>query len=1500
VESNGERFTNIANNLKGWLATGEVPDDIRTVGGAIEVLVTADFEVDLVKLGQYMRIISVFDLPGGLVIQGTVQTAKALQIISEFDEIGVITGNQFNKVLDGRSIGPGTDSFVAREIMGVTDVEAEFPGYNGSGVVIGIVDTGVDFGVTDLADAIALDAAGKPLSFDPGGAGIAITTFALPSVGGYLLTEGLDFRMYRDDSGLFWSNSTYGIYAENMKVGGYGGLVSASGIYRVGMSVQTASGLPAGRAFFVFVLTDSVTPFVYDTVHVDFETSWALTADYNGISTGVAADWDFTNNDPHMFDNNPVLAADFDDDGVNDWSMGSLSNTFDLMGKINGDMVYGIDPNGRGFAFMFDNIGHGTACAGAAAGRGIVEYDVYGNGTTYALPGIAPGAEIMALKTFTIADNLWTWFWGCGYRPIVYDYYWFDYWDYVGTDAADILSNSWGYDTFSFTGYDMPWSYDYISQAMEYLTWASDTLFCVSTGNTGPGYGTASAPVSAQALMVGASSTAHIWQTLYGNYTQGYDTLADFSSSGPTPQGFGTPSVVAVGAYAFDITPLQEAGGDGLEGYQIFGGTSQACPYAAGVAAIVQGANPALTADEVKAIVMNGADDLGYDVYRQGAGRVNAYRSIHMAFGNATDGTHELVTINSYETWQKQYYGAWRMSSTQAIERQDAWRSWRMNMYGGGPNGINNFWLTSQYHPGATGSGAALMDGAVFPYPIYRGNSYSFDVSAYAGSGPADGIESLTGYTYALLNASSEIMTTHSTYTSFNLTKEFDSSFMTQFYTADFAAIHLTYPLSNFEAVYGLSGMANYVFLHDWMNDTNDNGFIDLTSLYVAGEVRRISSDTTYSNCHQINVGFPGSHFIGDPTLYYHDVGLEFFLWRSLNVNVTIRLYERVPWTWITTNQVDWDAWNVTVAVPADAVPGFYEGYLQAINGTGVTRMPVSVRVDAAMAEAGVAGEVSWGGSQGTPYDNGATNGNVQWGYREHNGDYRFYFVDAYNEAYIPSQTTPYYVMVNVSWTDPDTRLDVIIYHSNYGYVFVESDSAWSDSSLRYEGSSTWSKQNVLFYDSFGSGLGNNTWLSRGLVGIAVRTAAFGGTMGAPEDFYVTVTYTDSLPDAPAVWMNVTLPLSYGGQAIKNDTPYTGPHVTFKANWSQLVAPDFPALQIRQTRMELLSISEQTHYGDLTENRLAGWNPDLNPREGYDYVELRAGQTVAVTVEFGSWVDPSDPTKGLTHTTADDVDVMVWAPGATHVYSLSLTGSASASSHNPEVGTFVAPVDGNYTIGLDYYSGVWPMAWQCYVRAFSGAGATTDGLAGEVDTSLTNLNDRYDVRAIFITGTSLDADLDFCSQTVPRVTVTNFFAPTLAVTAPNGGEEYEWEKTVNITWTASDQNLDEDLQFSVEVSNDSGANWQVIVYGTPLFQATWNPSSTFYGLPPSTQCLVRVNVTDGMFTVSDTSNSVFTTKAKEEVPPLPLELITVVIVAVLVIVILLVTCLLKRRQTAAK
>ncbi|EEL79802.1 Peptidase Vpr; Serine peptidase; MEROPS family S08A [Bacillus cereus AH1271] len=114
------------------------------------------------------------------------------------------------------------------------------------------------------------------------------------------------------------------------------------------------------------------------------------------------------------------------------------------------------------------------------------------------------------------------------------------------------------------------------------------------------------------------------------------DHLADFSSRGPvTSNDDIKPDITAPGVAVLSTVP--EYINDPQEGenydvsYERMQGTSMASPHIAGVAALILQEHPEYSPFDVKTSLMNTADDLKekYSVYEVGAGRVDAYNSVH-------------------------------------------------------------------------------------------------------------------------------------------------------------------------------------------------------------------------------------------------------------------------------------------------------------------------------------------------------------------------------------------------------------------------------------------------------------------------------------------------------------------------------------------------------------------------------------------------------------------------------------------------------------------------------------------------------------------------------------------------------------------------------------------------------------------------------------------------------------------------------------------------------
>jgi serine protease AprX len=250
----------------------------------------------------------------------------------------------------------------------------------------------------------------------------------------------------------------------------------------------------------------------------------------------------------------------------------------------------------------YDDNGHGTHCAGDAAGNGRASKGVY--------KGAAPSAKLAGVK---VLDRD-----GGGYdSDIIRGIQW-------------CLTNRRKYGirilSLSFGGAaTLPCSQDPLCQAVE-NAWRRGLVVVAASGNEGPKSRTINSPgISPRIITVGATNDQ-------GRVRPAENKVASFSSRGPTEEGVRKPDLVAPGA---NITSLR-APGSRLDRdekkmrvgrwYFKMSGTSMATPIVAGVIAQILQRYPRLTPNQVKALLKRRARNLGAGSNVQGSGLVRVGR----------------------------------------------------------------------------------------------------------------------------------------------------------------------------------------------------------------------------------------------------------------------------------------------------------------------------------------------------------------------------------------------------------------------------------------------------------------------------------------------------------------------------------------------------------------------------------------------------------------------------------------------------------------------------------------------------------------------------------------------------------------------------------------------------------------------------------------------------------------------------------------------------------
>ena len=248
----------------------------------------------------------------------------------------------------------------------------------------------------------------------------------------------------------------------------------------------------------------------------------------------------------------------------------------------------------------YDDNGHGTHCAGDAASNGSASDGQY--------KGPAPEANLVGVKVLNKmgAGSLST---------VIHGIEWCI--ENQSTNNIDILSLSLGADTTE-SAEDDP-----VVKAVD-AAWDSGMVVCVAAGNSGPQEQTIGSPgISPKVITVGAADDNN-------NTDRSDDTVADFSSRGPTIDGITKPDLVTPGVNivslrapnSFIDKTNKQARVD--SDYISLSGTSMATPICAGVVAQLLQSAPDLTPDEVKAKLMEASEDLGQPSNVQGSGYLNA------------------------------------------------------------------------------------------------------------------------------------------------------------------------------------------------------------------------------------------------------------------------------------------------------------------------------------------------------------------------------------------------------------------------------------------------------------------------------------------------------------------------------------------------------------------------------------------------------------------------------------------------------------------------------------------------------------------------------------------------------------------------------------------------------------------------------------------------------------------------------------------------------------
>lgn len=1433
LETTSLEVERIDSLVEDFISSETVPEGVVTDSrGLMNVLLYTTPDVEFGEIAQFCNMKWTMDLGVAYLVHASVNSADDARFLSKNPDLLYLAADRIytERGTTDSIVSKSTSMTQIRDIVGVNGPSAV--AYDGSGTLVGMVDSGTDFSIPDMQDAMAVDGSGYPLSYDPTGWGMQLMVRANSSYiadieawlnDGNVLTYENNGKYYLDvstwDPVLNNNGGTRNLlgllppYGDGYPEGSVTGFI---GIY------EWAWGIPS---FSEFVATEMWKDWeIPAPTGVDYRVGWVfeqrqdryakvfapalimdnnqLIIDWNGSaawtqmwnwaaydeSIDLSApedramisnqmDWSFTDDalDGYIYtvDGNNILAADRDNDGTDDWGLGSFTWVYDDPGFFGDEQLFcGMRTDGMAFALMYpsDN-NHGQLTSTAVGSRGVSTYDIYGNGSYVQLPGVATGTDLISVKGVTSGSDLGAMFWAAGFHLNESS----GFWEYTGEHKADIVSNSWIYDSgthLDLTYLSMTW--DLISVPGFVDAANPGTLFLVSSGNYGGDYMTSGPPATSGAVVsVGATTSIH--------RNDGYDVAAQsttFSSNGPSFVGLSKPDILAPGIgvnpAAFQNTLLGDLD------YYWWQGTSLSCPVAAGAAAVILEAmrTNGFSDDSVtlKEILLSSAQDLGYDGFIQGHGLVDVEAAVS-AIESGSSNIYYFDNTDSYD-----YY---------ADAMDDAWSTW---MFFDG-YGIDQGAPT---HPRGLGTST------VFFGNMYPGDSRTVTLNAYGYDGLTYGLSAFDSFTanehrsYAPIGADfrSYFYTVGDVaYPGFyNLTEELDPGVLSDFYDSEYTRVGI---------LYGTDYIGFRSEIVDWI-DLDGNGVVNdyVDESNFGDTIRRLGYDDHHSNGHCMRLSSTsgiGDLFEGTPTLIVYDPrldhdGIDNPIWLGL------QFYETTTDDRISISPGVGDEIDIVLDLPVNAESGIHQGFLEVYDSTSgySHRIPYSYMVicNTTASEAEIQTIVEPKSVPWAPYESSQLihNYNYWTNAKADAGGSRNFLIEV-------SNSSAEVLVFRVEWENQLSKVDMYLRSTSYNLLAQTNDGYYPDDNpftFLFDPTTTEDLQNTLIYAPGGSVAGKYY--------LTISPHFVNGAF-LPENINASIQWFPAIP-TPTPSLTYSTNWDTNQYAVNSYSSLVGDHVTLNGSWTEDYVENFPEYAIDKTTLRLGSgvYFEETHVVLIPEY----WD---DPFDGapihtnlFDWMfvsGIRAGDTVNMEVIF----------------TNDDCDIFVyWADTdpATWTYPSVLTGDQLITGANPERGSFVAERDGTLAVGCFDYSqdsGTWTLIVD--TREFD----SFDECGSEIIFD-TIFFDKNVTRDLTLSGRNL-AGLSFESQWF-EVSICNYFRPTVEVISPNGGET--WTGSNTISWSATATNVDADFRHSVYISSDHGSTFQLYARFLTADSYDWDTS----------------------------------------------------------------------------
>jgi uncharacterized repeat protein (TIGR01451 family) len=858
-------------------------------------------------------------------------------------------------------------------------------GFEGQGVIVGVLDDGIDFAHPDLQGTYAVNTDpaspyyGWPMAFSQLSMTYWVEEVWYQNLGALGITGAWNGSMWADTQttqtvdldGKVWYQPVGAGMAYAYEPTG----TSLSGEYKLG-SLNDQHLIDAYGQRVAILVVDEGTAGVYDTVYIDLD-----------------HDYDFTDEKPVTKDS-PEAYRDMDGDGYADISGGLLvwiADGANLPPMV--DWLWGVQPGDEAgtlkalpdggelliFTGPFDaGYSHGTQCASAVAAQGVVSDGL--TAQPFAEGGMVQGAA-PKVGLMDFANHYYSGTDEDEYLVVALGY------DGIPNsgDEVQVASNSYG----SFRQMWGGWGYFGRLITAINLDLAPTSVWLFSAGNEGPGYGPQEGDGGPTIITVGTSTQygSTNWDSIESIDQIVYGDVSNWYSHGPNNDGSVGVDVLTNGGRGSGDEALNYYGFYGAESWATWGGTSRSAPAAAGNLALIYQAYKARhgewpTWDVAKALFKSTANDASGSPFLQGGGVVNADRGTDVAAG--LYGVYTMPDAWQVGGWEGEQY----LNFASVTQPGEVWEQ-----------------EFTVINPGGFPIKVGLDDAVMVKYDemeiafttSYRGQESSFNFHSpdyLVPLNPAD------------IPADAELMVVryvhpYSTFdASYDFTANPDSSWRFLLYNwTDQNGDGLLW-----EDLNG-NGVVNHVGNGQWDNDGFER--IDFANSEIQ-EGEYVRMDYSFG-------GIALPFFVRDPLERMADGYFFGFQHRYNNGTVDtttfkigVEFYKRADWDWLTLSTdkllvpAEGEAtFEAQMAIPANAAPGTYEGIILVSDPGNFlykgheTALPIIVNVMADLPDNGAL-SLGFGARDDLLYQNGWYNGYFNWygGGWTGAGDWRRWFIN--------------------------------------------------------------------------------------------------------------------------------------------------------------------------------------------------------------------------------------------------------------------------------------------------------------------------------------------------------------------------------------------------------------------------------------------------------------------------------------------------------------------------